>query len=622
MFLLAATLALPALAQQPAKGALYTRAEDGVIRAALEIELDPGWHIYHGPTQADLGHPRAIGSPTTVTLAGAGIEWSSVRFPEPEKIDQGVIEPGVWINAHSGQPVIYAIGRLAPGASGADVTAKVKGLVCEEACIPYREELTSGGRGPDELFAKFPGDLQPPGPGDAAGAAGPDGGSGASADDAAAKGADKGLLLFLLAAIGGGLFALVMPCTYPMIPITISFFTKQADARGGAPIGLSLAYGAGIVLIFVLIGVVFGSAIGPFAAHPVTNLVIGIAFLYFALVLFGLVDLQPPRFLLNAAGAASMRGGYAGVFLMGATLVVTSFTCTAPFVGTLLGAGAGDLGRVALGMGVFGLTMAVPFVVLSLVPVRIRALPRSGEWMNTFKVTLGFVEVAAALKFLSNSDLVWNWRLFSRELFLLAWVLLFVAAALYLFGVFSKGTLPGSRRKLAGVLMLAFAFYCFWGMTGRNVDRIMTAIIPPYSGGRLGWEWHAETPTWPIVVDDYEGALARAKADGRLLLVNFTGYTCVNCRLNEETVFPAKAVRSLLEERFVEARLHTDGPDGERLGALQKELTQSVATPLYFVQDPRTRERLGGTLGGATSVGTFERFLLAALEPREKVGRR
>src|SRR5262249_28560008 len=155
-----------------------------------------------------------------------------------------------------------------------------------------------------------------------------------------------------------GLFALVMPCTYPMIPITISFFTKQADKRGGNALSLSLAYGAGIVLIFVVVGVLFGALIKPFAANAVVNLVLGLAFVYCRRVLLGALTRGPPRFLMNVAGTASTRGGYLGVFLMGATLVVTSFTCTAPFVGSLLsiGAAGGSAGRVALGMAVFGLT--------------------------------------------------------------------------------------------------------------------------------------------------------------------------------------------------------------------------------------------------------------------------
>ena len=692
-------LASTPFAQRPAKASLYTRVEAGVVRAALEIALDPGWHIYHGPTQADLGHPKAVGSPTVVTLSGTGIEWSPVRFPEPIKIDQSDLIPGAFILGHEGKVVLYAAGRLADGASGADVGASLKGLVCEVSCIPYREEVASNGSGPDALFASFPADLSPPSAaaaGDPATSApastgkaeqsevpkedkveigsadttlytriegrevraaleiviepgwhlyhtaedlghgegepvgkptsvvlhgagvtwqepvfpepiridqsdfngkgayinahegtihvyakgtladgaeldpsgkglwgeiegqtceeicidyeetfvshgrGPEsawsgfdaafGRPGGDDESASGPGAKKGLLAFLLAAIGGGLFALVMPCTYPMIPITISFFTKQAEKRGGTPLALSLAYGAGIVLIFVIVGLAFGSLIKPFAANPIVNLVLGLAFVYFALVLFGVLHLEPPRFLMNVAGTASMKGGFLGVFLMGATLVITSFTCTAPFVGTLLSIGAtgGNAGRVALGMAVFGLTMAVPFVLLSMFPGKLQAMPRSGEWMNTVKVTFGFVELAAALKFISNADLVLQWNWLSRELFLLLWVGIFGTAAIYLFGMIR---LEGSRpeispvRMVIGLVCVLFALYCANGAAGSVMDPVMTAIIPNYSTRPLVGAGGEAQRKHAIVVDDYDAARKRAREEGKLLLVNFTGYT-------------------------------------------------------------------------------------------------
>ncbi|HEX6881798.1 MAG TPA: protein-disulfide reductase DsbD domain-containing protein [Planctomycetota bacterium] len=492
---------------------LYVRTEGSEVRAALEIEITPGWHLYH----EELG-PSTFGIPTTITLHGAGVTWEAPAWPEPEKFDQSDIEKGLYILGHEGTLVVYVRGTLAPGAVSPgngtpEVWGEIAGQTCEKVCLDYRETFVSRGRGPDALWSAWEAQHARAGRTEA-------GASGAPEEE-------KSLLLFLLAAVAGGLFALVMPCTYPMIPITISFFTKQSERRGGSALSLSLAYGAGIVLIFVLIGVVFGSLIIPFATHPVTNLVIAIAFVYFALVLFGLVNLQPPAWLMNMAGSASTRGGFVGVFLMGATLVITSFTCTAPFVGSLLsfGASEGNLVRVALGMGVFGLTMAIPFVFLSLVPARIKAMPRSGEWMNTVKVFMGFVELAAALKFFSNSDLVWNWQLLSRELFLLLWGVIFVAAALFLFGVFTRGARPGPRRLVSAGLTLLLALWCFWGMSGRKLDFVMTAIAPNYSGGRLGWEWYTPGGTWPIVKDDYDAARARAAAEGKLLLVNFTGFT-------------------------------------------------------------------------------------------------
>jgi len=596
---------------------LYTRRVGDELRAAIQFELDPEWHLYH--TADDLGKD-AIGKPTKIELRGASFE--SPRFPKPVRLDQSFAGEGAYINAHEGTFVVYARAALAAGASAPSVEAEIDGQVCASSCVNYHELAYDRGAGPDDVWSEWSARFAAPQPpaGTSAAATTPDPALGASA----APAEDAGLLRFLLLAIAGGLFALVMPCTYPMIPITISFFTKQAEKRGGTPLALSLAYGAGIVLIFVVVGVVFGSLVIPFAANPITNLVIGLAFVYFALVLFGWLNLQPPRFLLNLAGTASMKGGYAGVFLMGATLVVTSFTCTAPFVGSLLSFGArgGSLTRVALGMAVFGLTMAVPFVILSLVPGRIRAIPRSGEWMNTLKVFFGFIELAAALKFVSNADRVWEWNVLSRELFLLLWGVLFLVAAVYLFGVLSRGVEVGARRRLGGAATLAFAAYCFWGMSGRNLDYVMTAFAPPYSGGVLGWKWYDAGENWSLVRDDYDAALELARKEKKLLLVNFTGLTCANCISNELHVFPEPSVAKELREHFVEARLHTDGEHNiERILQLQQELARSVATPLYLIQDPSTKRQLNDSLGGLTSADAFRKFLQTAREAREKVGR-
>ncbi|PIE24754.1 MAG: hypothetical protein CSA62_02665 [Planctomycetota bacterium] len=352
----------------------------------------------------------------------------------------------------------------------------------------------------------------------------------------------KDLWAFLLLAIGGGLFALAMPCTYPMIPITISFFTKQAENRGGKVLPLSITYGFGIVLIFILIGLTVGSAIIPFATHWSTNLLIGVVFFFFALSLFGIFNLQPPRFLMDVASKASMKGGFIGVFLMGATLVVTSFTCTAPFVGTLLAAGAKQgYARMTLGMAVFGLTMAIPFVILSMLPSKLKSMPRSGNWMNTLKVVLGFIEIAAALKFFSNAELDLKLHILPRELFLLLWFGIFLVAALFLFGIINlKGEAKegiGPSRMAWGVVLLMFGFYNLFGALGNQLDWIMTAMAPPYSAEQL----HARAVSAPVdlkypkadrkhggrhlvFIDDYDAARHAASLEGKLLLVNFTGH--------------------------------------------------------------------------------------------------
>ncbi len=507
-----------------ASAKLFVRVEDGVARAAIEVTIEPGWHLYHGPDPADIGPEGTVGAPTEIELAGPGIVWERVVYPAPEQFP-GIDDDGheVLVNTHEGTVVFYARGSASGSTAGADVTATIEGLTCDdEGCVPYSASLSSAGRGPDAVFAAFP----------SYEAVAPDAFPRTGGDANAPMGT------FLLVAVLWGLITLLMPCTYPMIPITISFFTKQAIARDGKVIGLSLLYGLGIVLMFILIGVVLGPPILVFATHPVTNLVIGLLFVLFAFALFGVIDLQPPRFLLNVAGKASMKGGAVGVFLMGVTLVVTSFTCTAPFVGSLLSFGAqgGSMLRVVLGMGVFGLTMAIPFVILSLVPGKLQKMPKAGEWMHVLKVFLGFVELAAALKFLSNTDLVWDWQILSREIFLLLWFGIFVCAAMFLFGWIrlqgEEERQIGPTRMVSGIATLLFALYCGFGFFGFVMDDIMTAIIPPYSSERIdgglgsvsGGE-RGSRVTHTIVVDDYAGALESALSADQLLLVNFTGVT-------------------------------------------------------------------------------------------------
>jgi thiol:disulfide interchange protein DsbD len=340
-------------------------------------------------------------------------------------------------------------------------------------------------------------------------------------------GVSSGLWKIILGGILAGLLALLMPCTYPMIPITFSFFTKQAHDRHGSIVPLTLVYGAGIVGVFILIGLIVGQPIIIFATHWITNLVIGTVFVIFALSLFGVLTLNPPRFLMDAAGKASMKGGYLGVFLMGTTLVITSFTCTVPFISTLLAAAAtkGSM-HVIAGMGAFGLTMALPFMALSLIPGKMQALPRAGEWMNTLKVFLGFVEIAAALKFFSNVDLVLGLQQLPNELFLALWTGLFMVAGFYLLGMIPYKTDSsagiGSGRLLGGIASVLFAFYFLFGALGFPYNNIvMNGLIPGYSVRPQGATVSKEHS---IVIDDFDKARSLAKNSQKRVLINFTGF--------------------------------------------------------------------------------------------------
>ena len=340
------------------------------------------------------------------------------------------------------------------------------------------------------------------------------------------------LWALILACVGGGLFALAMPCTYPMIPITFSFFTKQAEKRGGNVMSLAIVYGLGIVVMFTIVGAAMAEVIIDVVNHWVTNAIIGTLFVLFSFVLFGWINLNPPQFLQRAAGKASATGGYLGVFFMGATLVITSFTCTAPIVGSLLANVAQyGTGRVALGMAIFGTTMAAPFVFLSLMPTKVKQMPRSGEWMETLKISLGFVELAAALKFLSMVDFARGWQILPRELFLMLWTAIFGLWALFLFGILRKAGTPnegvGAGRMASGMFVTMLAAYFFFGALGNKLDSIMTGFIPGYSnslvsrgegGGSHQKDGHV------LVYDNPAEAMRVAAADDKLLLYNFTGF--------------------------------------------------------------------------------------------------
>ena len=489
------------------------------VRAVVQVAVRDDWHLYDGPTQEDIGPNKPIGEPTELEFGDAGpVVWEDPIYPKSHGypgLDQDFND--IEIQVLEGDIEFTINGELEPGADPQDlldVTLTIAGQTCDEAvCVPYSQELEVEG---DSIVVADALDAMPV-----------EASVEASVEEPADS--DEGLIGFLIQAILWGFITLLMPCTYPMIPITISFFTKQADQRQGSILPLSLAYGAGIVGMFVAIGVIVGPPIQVLANHPVFNLLIAGMFIFFAMVLFGWVNLQPPAFLNNAAGKASSTGGILGVFLMGLTLVITSFTCTAPFVGTLL-ASAGDQGvlRTALGMGVFGLTMATPFVLLSLFPSRMKKMPTAGAWMNTLKVFLGFVELAASIKFLSTADLGWGWGVISKEVFLLAWGSIFLVAAAFLFGWINlkgeEGGAIGPGRMVGATATFVYAVYTLFLIGGYKMDPLMTAFAPPYSTAPERAASHGTTKQHAIVTDDYEDAISVAKLEQKALLVNFTGY--------------------------------------------------------------------------------------------------
>ena len=414
------------------------------------------------------------------------------------------------------------------------------------------------------------------------------------------------LALFLWIAATMGALSLLTPCVFPMVPITISYFSRDDQRDRGRAFRDAGVYAIGIMAAFTAIGlglaVILGATgLNRFAANPWLNLAIALLFAGFALSLFGIVNLGVPGSFVNRIDelTRSSRFGRDGTtLLMGATFAVTTFTCTAPFVGTLLVAATqGDWLWPALGLLTFSGVFALPFVILALVPRALTRLPRSGEWMVTLKGTLAFLELAAAMKFLSNADLVMGWGIFTRDVVLASWIALGLGLIFYL--------LRGKRHWVPAAITAVIIAWLATGIAGRRLGEL-EPFLPPAPGGVA----NADELSW--MVDDYDGALARAKVENKLVLIDFTGYTCTNCRWMEANLFPRAEIERELE-RFVRVRLFTDGQNesNARQQKLQEEKFRTVALPLYAIVDADGKT-LGQFLGMTRNSEEFIAFLSSA----------
>ncbi len=428
----------------------------------------------------------------------------------------------------------------------------------------------------------------------------------------------SGFLPFLWLAMTMGALSLATPCVFPMIPITVSYFTKSAETNRASGLRLALVYCLGIILTFTGLGLGLAALLGAtginqFAANPWVNLLITAVFLGFALNLFGLYQIGIPSSVLTKLSKAGSGSGYASALLMGLTFTLTSFTCTVPFVGTVLVATAqGDWAWPALGMLGFSVVFAAPFFVLALVPRLLVTLPKSGGWLNSVKVTMGFLEVAAAMKFISNVDLVWRWHIFTREVVLCVWLAVCVLGAAYLLGKF---LLPhdtplerlGVLRMTAAMIFLAIGFYLFTGLMGAGLGEI-DAFLPPRTSGEFAITsgTHGQELTWNT---NLPAALAQARREQKLVFVDFTGYTCTNCRWMEANIFTLPAVYAGLQ-KYVRLQLYTDGAgkEYEDNQAYQKEKFGTVALPLYAILDAEGN-RLDTFPGMTRNADEFVRFL-------------
>jgi thiol:disulfide interchange protein DsbD len=407
------------------------------------------------------------------------------------------------------------------------------------------------------------------------------------------------LIHFAWFAFGMGLLSLLTPCVFPMIPITVSYFSKHlAKTRGEAILNASV-YALGIIATFTTLGmvlaVVFGAAgVNTLSANPWVNLVITAVFLAFAMSLFGVYFIQlPASWLARMDHRAVSSGKMLGILGMGLVFSLTSFTCTAPFIGTMLVlASQGSWHWPLIGMVAFSTAFSVPFFVLAVMPQMMARLPRSGAWMNMVKVLMGFLEIAASFKFLSNADLIWRWNIFTHQVVLSIWVAIGLLMVGYLLGVYRLESEELSAkvsigRVLVGILVLSVTVWLSSGLSGHGLGEI-ESFLPPVaagSGATSGSGQAAAEPVW--ILNDYAAGMKQAVQEGKPVFIDFTGYTCTNCRWMEANMFPRPEIRAEMD-KFVRVRLFTDraGAPYEAQQKMEKDRFDSVALPLYAILSP------------------------------------
>ena len=384
--------------------------------------------------------------------------------------------------------------------------------------------------------------------------------------------ADNPLLYLFLLGFIGGLIALLTPCVFPMIPLTVSFFLKQSGSKSRG-VGSALIYGLFILLIYIMMSLPFHfldvldpQILNNLSTNILMNIIFFAVFVFFAFSFFGYYELTLPSSWGNRSDAASTGGGILGIFFMALTLAIVSFSCTGPILGSLLAGSLtaeGGADQLTVGMAGFGFALALPFGLLAFFPNVLKSIPKSGGWMTKVKVTLGFLELALALKFLSNADLVGHWGIIKREIFVGIWLIISILLFIYLLGWLrfpndQKGSKIPMLQRFFAFLVLIFIFYLIPGL-GKNQDgqlSLLSGFPPPvfYSV----YPSHSECPLGLNCFKDYDRGRAYAEAKNKPILLDFTGWACVNCRKMEENVWSQPEVFSLLKEDFVIISLYVD----------------------------------------------------------------
>ena len=630
-FLLLAFLAIPAIAQKitPAKWSWSIKPTNPKVGEQAElifkVAIEKDWYLYSSDFDKDLG-PTV----TTVTFKpGAGYQTiGGLKAINPHSKNDTEIWNGTYTYFTGQGEFRQKIKITAPeykieGSYDSQSCSNVSGL-----CVPIRGVFSLAGKA--EVIARKDTSIAPSVAVDSVVEA-PVSKSApapvAPTVPSVQAPQEESLFGFFWIALGAGFLALLTPCVYPLIPMTVSFFTKQ---KGGK--GLAFLYGGFIVLIYVFFGTLLaffaGASFANFlSTHWIPNMLFFTIFILFGISFLGAFEIVLPSNLVNTVDAKSDKGGFIGVFFMAFTLVLVSFSCTGPLAGSILiAASQGAFLKPIIGMLGFSLAFAIPFTLFAIFPGFMQKLPKSGNWMNEVKVVLGFLEIALAFKFLSVADQVYHWHLLDREIFLAIWIAIFTALTLYLFG---KISLPHDGpaknlsvpRTLFATAVLAFVIYLVPGMFGAPLKGL-SGWLPPMNSQDFKGSQATESSTQnsdalysdflelPLGLTgyfDFEQAKAAALKANKPLFIDFTGHGCVNCRKMEEYVWSDPAVLQRLKEDYIVVALYcddktelpaekwytskVDGQEKKTLGDQNLDFQifrfNSNAQPHYVLLDPR-----------------------------------
>jgi len=411
----------------------------------------------------------------------------------------------------------------------------------------------------------------------------------------------KGFWSFILLAMSMGFISLLTPCVFPMIPITVSFFIQHSETSGQKPIKTATVYALGIITTFTLLGFLLAVFLGAsganqLASNPWVNLFIGALFIFFALSLFGMYEIQVPEKLRSFSMQQEKRSGYIGILFMALTFTLASFTCTVQFVGLLLvAASQGQWFWPMIGMIVFSTAFALPFFFLAMFPQYLSKLPKSGGWLNAVKVVMGFLVFAVAFKFLGNVDLVWGLGIFTHDVVLAIWAVTMLFIGFYLLG---KIRLPhdspievvGVGRMILSLLFIVFGIYLGTGLLGNPINGTIESFLPTDVESETSMPSAtsvSESLNWYSEIED---GIAEAQVSGKPIFINFSGYTCTNCHWMEKNILAKSDVQKLLSN-FVLVKLYTDGGKNHR-EKRQYEIDRfgTAAQPFYVIIDADENE--------------------------------